>query len=95
MNDITISYWRTYGDDVSVTHLAYGQADTAICGLDLAGDDAIHSERPRRIKSRRISCGHCQAIIEAVIEHRRRLGVTPAQDEKDPDAASVKARWGG
>lgn len=70
MNDIKISYWRTYGDDVSITHLAFGEADVTICGYDLAGDETIHSEPPKRVTSNRVTCDHCQAIIEAARKHR-------------------------
>lgn len=54
------------------THLGSGLgADYTLCGLDTAGDPGVHAKDPEEITDHkpRITCEHCQAIIEVVKEH--------------------------
>lgn len=61
-------YYRTYKDGTSEIHLE-GIGDAyALCGLDIAGDSAIHDKPPELLAAEphRVTCLHCHQIIQLV-----------------------------
>lgn len=71
-----MTYWRTYalaadGGGQS-THLEGIGCDYTLCGLDTAGDDVVHRKPPEVVPGKpRITCRHCQQIIDLVVEHMK------------------------
>jgi len=71
----TLTYWRTFGEPGKDrtgqrTHLEGTGDSYTLCGTDTAGDDATHRKPPVIVKGKpRITCEHCQQIIELVRAH--------------------------
>lgn len=68
-------YIKTYGEPgerkVRI-HIGSPGMDVAICGLDAVGDELVHNAPPEYLpfgKKYRVTCEHCQRIIEAVKDH--------------------------
>jgi len=54
------------------THILAPGMDLTICGTDAIGDDLAHDKPPDilpRGKRHRVTCEHCQRIIDAVKDH--------------------------
>lgn len=72
-----MTYWRTWRikseGGGQATHLD-GIADSyTLCGLDTAGDSMVHGRDPQELKHKpRITCKHCQQIIEVAKEHLKK-----------------------
>ena len=63
-------YYRTWNDGQQSTHLA-SHSDSAICGMDLVGDDTVHDRNPEQLEgtNHRVTCSECQIIIATVKAH--------------------------
>lgn len=40
--------------------------DTALCGVDLAGDSDLYEEDPKPVATGKVNCPDCKAIVSAV-----------------------------
>lgn len=60
---------KSEGGDIR-THLEGIGDSYTLCGLDTAGDDAIHSKPPEHLVGKhRLTCEHCKAVVEVVREY--------------------------